>query len=399
MRSIVLASLALLLFSDAVHAAPQLLLSSQRLRRMQRERERQTPRWLNFENRIKTVPGSPERGFELALYSVVAGDEERGREAVDWAQQHRSCDAGTIRQSLVVHNWVADAPANGMPEVPNDCAEVKAGDARSGDKDSIPALRNALIADLAAGRQPDSAATAQVIQALQGGAYRQGPALYAAVEFLALLKEATRVDPRQSAARFFLSLPSLLLLGLKPARIEHPDWQTHVAALALVSIDPNSDGGQFLQGWAIEDRHTLREGPGVAYELLWADPYLPSVGYQNLDPWFYDDEKGTLIARADWTAQPCWINLTAEGSGSENCPGEWETKTTHFGHLTLVPFNDKCVAINRAANETVIFSRLTPGQKLRYEDGGNRKHQVANAGPAGLWRVPVTATGKVCTSR
>ena len=38
----------------------------------------------------------------------------------------------------------------------------------------------------------------------------------------------------------------------------------------------------------------IREGPGVAYEFFWADPYLPGVGYQNLDPWVYDRPGGSL---------------------------------------------------------------------------------------------------------
>ncbi len=76
----------------------------------------------------------------------------------------------------------------------------------------------------------------------------------------------------------------------------------HVAALALVAIDPNLPASQFLQSWALEDTQTLREGPGVAYELLWADPYLPGVGYQNMEPWVYDDH-GRLFARANWEAK------------------------------------------------------------------------------------------------
>ena len=66
-------------------ATPKLLLTPQRLRRLQRDRERQTVRWLNFENRVESVPESPERGFELALYYAVTHDEKQGREAVQWA--------------------------------------------------------------------------------------------------------------------------------------------------------------------------------------------------------------------------------------------------------------------------------------------------------------------------
>jgi hypothetical protein len=47
--------------------SPRLLLTPQRLRRLQRDRARQTLRWQNFEARVQSVPDSPERGFELAL--------------------------------------------------------------------------------------------------------------------------------------------------------------------------------------------------------------------------------------------------------------------------------------------------------------------------------------------
>src|SRR5438270_2219228 len=54
---------------------PRLLLTPKRLKRLQRDRERQTERWINFEKRVNAVPDSPERGFELALYFAVTHDE------------------------------------------------------------------------------------------------------------------------------------------------------------------------------------------------------------------------------------------------------------------------------------------------------------------------------------
>src|SRR5690242_1438062 len=67
---------------------PQLLLGPKLLRRLQRDRQRETVRWLNFEKRVQTAPDSPERGFELALYYAVTRDPQRGREAVQWALTH-----------------------------------------------------------------------------------------------------------------------------------------------------------------------------------------------------------------------------------------------------------------------------------------------------------------------
>jgi hypothetical protein len=47
-----------------------LLLTPRLVRRLTRDQTRQTVRWQNFEKRVQTVPDSPERGFELALYYV-----------------------------------------------------------------------------------------------------------------------------------------------------------------------------------------------------------------------------------------------------------------------------------------------------------------------------------------
>ncbi len=88
----------LVLFADEMPAGPRLLLNAQRLRRLKRDRERKTARWVAFENRVMTVPDSPERGFELALYYAITGDEAKGREAVEWAVGH-------ARLSALVLDW------------------------------------------------------------------------------------------------------------------------------------------------------------------------------------------------------------------------------------------------------------------------------------------------------
>jgi hypothetical protein len=80
------------------------LLTAQRLKRLKRDQERQTPRWLNFEERVKNVPDSPERGFELALYYAVTGDKERAQEAIKWAKAHRS----ECRQVALILDWCRD---------------------------------------------------------------------------------------------------------------------------------------------------------------------------------------------------------------------------------------------------------------------------------------------------
>ena len=141
--------------------------------------------------------------------------------------------------------------------------------------------------------------------------------LYEMCEFLLAARSSTRNDLRNDEPQFFSHLPKEYLLSLKPEQVEHPDWMAHIAALALVSIDPNLENSQFLQGWAMEESQMLRDGPGVAYEFLWADPYLPGIAYQNMDPWTYD-AAGSLFARANWDAKSCWMGCCAQrGSGNE----------------------------------------------------------------------------------
>jgi hypothetical protein len=189
-------------------------------------------------------------------------------------------------------------------------------------------------------------------------------------------------------------LPTEFLLGLPPDQVEHPDWQTHIAALAMIGLDPNLAGSQYLQGWALEGGQTVREGPGVAYELLWADPYLPGVSYQNLDPWAYD-LNGRLFARTDWSEHACWIGITTAGARSLNCSPDWQHTTQTFGHLKLIPMSQACMQVPaRKNNDSVIIWQTQPQQLFV----SARKESAGRADGAGMWRVSANVEGKICKS-
>lgn len=377
---------------ESVPHTPKLLLTAQRLRRLERDRTRQTVRWTNFDNRVNTVPDSPERGLELALYYAITHDEKRGSEAVAWALAHPS----ERRQVAFVLDWCAALISA------NDKQRLVAASSApgTGSKSSIgEQARDALFLAIALDRDLTEAASPewkQVLDELRGGAFEDGAALFAACEYLTAVRSAQHVDLRRDDPKFFLGLPVEFLLSLRPPKVQSPDRMTHLAALALVALDPNSESAQFLQGWAIEDRQMLRDGPGVAEELLWADPYLPGVGYQNLDPWIYDTH-GRLFARSAWTADACWIALSSSGVDQENCPNGWQSKATDFGHLTLIPVAGRCLDVPRRThnNDAAILWKLAPRQPLSYVSAG-RKEQ-AEADRTGLWRVPENAEGQVCT--
>ena len=64
---------------------PRLLLRPARLRLLKRERERKSPRWLQFEAYVAGQAPMPEQGLARALYYQVSGDAEAGRRAIAWA--------------------------------------------------------------------------------------------------------------------------------------------------------------------------------------------------------------------------------------------------------------------------------------------------------------------------
>src|SRR5215510_5085022 len=64
---------------------PRLFLGPHRLKLLQKERERRSLRWQQFELLMAGHAPMPEPGFASALYYRVAGDTASGRAAVTWA--------------------------------------------------------------------------------------------------------------------------------------------------------------------------------------------------------------------------------------------------------------------------------------------------------------------------
>src|SRR5260370_34325988 len=82
--------------------APRLLLTKTRLRLLQRERERLSMRWTQFDSLITGGAAMPEPGFAYGLYYRVASDRAAGRKAVDWALGSAATD---LRQLALVFDW------------------------------------------------------------------------------------------------------------------------------------------------------------------------------------------------------------------------------------------------------------------------------------------------------
>lgn len=363
---------------------PQLLLNAQRLRRLKRDRERKTVRWVNFENRVNAVPDSPERGFELALYYAITGDEAKGREAVQWALNHNS-----LRQHALVLDWCSRLISDEQKKRLTFFHYITNGHA------TYELVRDSWFNQIASGRDPSvPILTGDTFDSFTLGGYTRPEELYALFELIYTVRAATHTDLRDINPHFFSTLPAALLLSAKPAELNSPPWMLHAAALALVALDPNLPASQFLQSWALEDNQTIREGPGVAYELLWADPYLPGVGYQNMDTWVYD-EYGRLFARSNWEPDSCWIEVSSQGVNEQHCPPNWQSEVVTFGHLTLIPMTARCVEIPHAANnESVLVWKLKPFQKMTYGKGKEQRTSAADA--AGIWHPSAYVEDRAC---
>jgi hypothetical protein len=373
--------------ADGENHSPQLLLTPKLLRRLQRDHIRQTVRWQNFEKRVETASDSPERGFELALFYAVTHDETRGKEAVSWALAHQS----ETRQVALVLDWAGDVMS---PEQEHKLSQWSQNLPLSGQSPAW-AVRDWLFKTVLQGNFDHTLLDREnryILRDLHKSHAVDPENLYASVEYLTVLRSAKRTDLRDADPRFFAELPKTLLLSLKPAQVEHPDWRVHAAALALVTLDPNLESSGYLQAWAMEDSQMVREGPGVAYELLWADPYLPGIAYQNLDPWIYDPT-GTLFARVGWQPDACWISVARGKYEQQNCPAQ--SLPTIFGNLHLLSMPGTCAELPvHARNETILLWKLKPGTEMIHEHGQERTHGMAD--PAGMWLVPNDPGGKIC---
>ncbi len=359
---------------------PRLLLGPQRLKRLERDRQRQTERWVNFERRVQTVPDSPERGFELALYFMSTQDEQAKRDALAWAVAH-PCER---RQTALIVNWLRDVPPDTVKQLQRQsCAPTGT---------PLEQMRDDFFWAVASGSEPAAVDLSKV------ESVPKAPALYALTEFLEGYRTTQFSDLRRQNLTFYATLPAAYLLSLRPHEMADPTWQQHIAALALVGLDPNLESSQFLQGWAVEERYMLRDGPGVAYELLWADIYLPGVGYQNMDPWLYrPDEGGTLLARTSWQEDACWVKIAHGAVEQENCPPDWQAKVTAFGHLDLLPVGQQCVRIQVRDKQQQRVEMVHFGQplaKFSYEAEGEQRE--AQTDESGLWLVPNNVSGTIC---
>ena len=312
---------------------PRLFLRPQRLRLLKRERERQSPRWLQLEALVKSGTPLPEPGFTQALYYRVSGDDAVGRQAVSWALS----PAAGLRQMALVFDWCQDVLSEAQK---HDLAAriSKAMGALAADEGVDAARSRALAAVALYDDLPDGPPREleRLVRVWWEG--RIAPALnqgrraiarddaYALYELLHAVRDNTNLDLRDACPKFFIALPRSRLMSYYPAAYPSPENDFRIGAgpnaaepdlrlaalsraadLAMVNYDANAPDTQWLQGWLMHDSFTMQGAFGAPYEFLWANPYQPGLSFYHLPLAYHDALRGDLFVRSDWEDSAAWF--------------------------------------------------------------------------------------------
>ena len=397
---------------------PRLLLTPQRLKLLERERQRESIRWEQFELLMRGKAAMPEPGFAHALYYRIAKDESSGRQAIQWAMS-----GAEIRQTALVYDWCQEAMSAAQKAAIGQKLEAAAR--RSGTTPA--AVRDRVFAAIAIADRLEDHGEAQLRDVIQnwfrGGIVtrlNQGSdpipreQVYALVELLHVIRDNLNIDLRENARAYFAELPLYHLASHYPASYPAPENEYRIpafvqdrrrggepdlakaamsraAGLALVALDTNAVESQFLQGYLIQDRFLMRGALGVPYEFLWANPYQPGLTYSHVPLTLYDRRTGRLFARTGWEDDATWLGLF-DGQLQLFEDGEIKSvrvgdKPLRFGPNTILP--GKTPGRMTIDNENTLLLGFPPGAVFHVEMEDQEMREM-RADPSGtlLLRAP-----------
>jgi hypothetical protein len=299
---------------------PRLLLNARRLRLLDRERQRQSPRFTQLETLVRGKARMNEPGFALALYGRIAGDQAILQDAVAAAKR----PGAPIREVALACDWAA----------PQDAAlRTRLQQSLAGPVRDFASARDRAFAATVLG---DAPALKQLITAwwkgdtaprLNSGERRLAHAdFYPMMELFHVVRDNLQIDLGEDIPALFRDLAFERILSYYPAVWPAPEneyrilWFTaktdpdlnlsalnRAAEMALVAFESNAQETQFLQGWIQHDRFVLRSPFGAPYEFLWANPYQPGLPYEKLPLAHHDPRTGTLFLRSSWEDDATWL--------------------------------------------------------------------------------------------
>jgi hypothetical protein len=399
--------------------APRLLLTPQRLRLLQRERERQSPRWEQFDSLISGAAPMAEPGFAWALYYQVTRQPAAAKQAIDWALGETT----DLRQLALVFDWcgpaltpaqsdrlaakIQTALAKPATDVRGQTARVFAAIALA---DRLPDQGNAILSEIV-----QKWWRAQIVQLAAGRPVLPRDQRYALYEMLHALRDNVKVDLRESAAGYFKDLPLAHLTGHYPAPFAAPENEflipvylhdgnpdpadaamSRAAGLAMVAYDTNALDSQLLQGWLMRDRFMMRGSLGAVYEFLWANPYQPGLNYDQVPLVFQQPDTGDVFARTSWDEDATWIGYF-DGRLQLFQNGRIQTlrqgaavSPIQVGTATIVSAPAKDAAKFHLSNETLFVLGLAPRSEYAVEID-DQELEFLDTDAGGTLRVPISS--------
>lgn len=316
---------------------PRLLLTRNRIRLLQRERERRSLRWDQFETLWSGNAEFPEPGFASALHYQITNNQASAKKAMAWAASPAATD---IRQIAIVADWCS--LVLGGAEQARIHAKLKKA-AEAGIPKTLPEARDRVFAAIALA-DVDAELTTRVLTEVFDRWWLETllPSLRDAkfhisndmanplLEIFHAYRDNLNFDLRDNYPAFFKQYPLTHLMSHYPApfpasqnefRIpaepnilhKEPDFQKAVlsraAELSMVAFDTNSAETQVLQGWLMNDRYLMRGTAGMPYELLWANPYQPGLSYYHIPLALHDRIGGQLFVRSSWEDNASWVGF------------------------------------------------------------------------------------------
>jgi hypothetical protein len=315
--------------------SPRLLLTHQRLRLLQRERERESVRWQQFDALISGGAPMPEPGFAWALYSQVSKNPAFCRKAIDWAM---GSEPRYLPQDAVVLDWCSDVMTRteadrlaGAIRVGSEARYAPAAEDFRGHSARVLAVIAMAdhLGDHGASALRDEIEgwwRGYVVPRIKAGHAIPRDQMYWVYEMFHAVRDNLKIDLRESAPAYFHSLPVDHLSSHYPApyqaseneyrvpvyvRDGEPDLKdaamSRAAEMAMVAYDDNALESQYLQGWLMQDRFLMRGALGAVYEFLWANPYQPGLSYFHTPLIFHDAQTGHVFARTSWDEDATWV--------------------------------------------------------------------------------------------
>ena len=319
--------------------APRLFLTPARLKLVRRERERRSLRWDQFETLWGAGTQFPEFGWTAALRYQIAQDESAGRQAVAWAATAASATDSVSRQIALIADWCAPlmAAADKALIVPK---LERAAAAMPGTLAETRTKTLAAIALTDAKPAASEKALREIYEGFWMGTFIQGlrdakvhvpnADANAMLELMHCFRDNLNFDLRETFVAWFKDYPLTHILAHYPepfpaAENEYripadpaidkrgPDVTkatlSRAAELAMVAYDANSPETQLLQGFLMNDRFLMRGDLGIAYELMWANPYQPGLSYYHVPLVVHDSVGGELYVRSTWEDDAAWLGF------------------------------------------------------------------------------------------